>query len=167
MFKPKVKVWRQKWGKKSWNWDGVCRIPYLQKPYLHPRIELGVELHVFGKPRESSFQNTLRIMILSFLEDVTPIWVTGARSRKICEEDLRVGAQHLRACTRRFALRDVTARLYSQILVVNPFQTLLRVGSARWALLARTRTLGRPQISSSIKSDFWRANLTFQPQLMP
>ena len=60
-------------------------MPNLQKPFLPPRIELGVELHVFRKPRESSFQNTLQIMIPSFLKEVTSIWATGAQSRKIYE----------------------------------------------------------------------------------
>ena len=149
--------------KKSWNWDGVCRWPILRKPYLSPRIELGVELHIVGNPQESTFQNTLRIRIPSFLEEVMPIWVTGARSRKICEIDLRVGAQNLRACTRRFALRTGTARLYSQNLLTNFTQSLLRVGSARWALLARTRTLGRPQKSSSKKVIFERQTWLFNP----
>ena len=91
----KVGVWAWSEGlkakrmKKSWISYGVCRRPILRKPYLSPRIELGVELHVFEKPRESSFQNILRIVIPSFLEEVTPVWVTGARSGKICEMVLR------------------------------------------------------------------------------
>ena len=53
-----------------------CRTPNFRGAYLPPQIEPRQALHIFGKPRKSTFQRFLRNAIPSFLEEDMHVSVT-------------------------------------------------------------------------------------------